>query len=171
MPFSLIAAVDKNYGIGKNDTLPWRLPTDLQYYHNTTRGNGKNVVIMGRVTWESIPEKYRPLSRRINIVITRNASYALPPAVEKAASLAEALLVAQKHNPEEIFVIGGAQIFAEAILHPQCKKIYLTEIDAVFDCDTFFPHFNKKIFQEVSESSVHEENRVTFCFVVYEKVG
>lgn len=169
MTFSLIAAVDKNYGIGKRGRLPWHLPADLRYYNEKTRGNGKNAVIMGRLTWESIPEKYRPLQDRINIVITRNEAYPLPLGVEKALSLNESLKATQKHNPEEIFVIGGSQIFYDAIKHPDCAAIYLTEIDAVFDCDTFFPKFDKAVFKKVSESEVYEENGVKFRFVVYKK--
>ena len=169
MNFSLIAAVDKNYGIGENNTLPWNLPTDLKYYNDTTRGNGKNAVIMGRKTWESIPKKFQPLPKRVNIVITKNSNYALPEGVEKAATLEESLVIVERHRPEAVFVIGGAQIFAEAIKHPDCQKIYLTEIDAEFDCDTFFPKFDKNIFKKISESEVHEENGVKFRFVLYRR--
>lgn len=169
MSFSLIAAVDKKMGIGKTGCLPWHLPTDLAYFNKITTGEEKNIVIMGRRTWESIPPAHKPLKNRINIVITRSETYQLPLAVFRAASLEEALKSASRHNPKEIFIIGGAQIFAEAVSHPDCAKIYLTEIDGAFDCDTFFPEFDKNIFKKTSASEIHEENGAKFQFVIYEK--
>lgn len=169
MSFSLIAAVDKKRGIGKEGKLPWHLPTDLKYFNDVTTGKGKNVVIMGRLTFESIPAKQKPLKNRINMVITRNEAYKVPAGVECAVSLEQGLVRASAHHPEEIFVIGGAQIFTDAIRHPECTTIYLTEIESVFDCDTFFPKVDKNIFKKASESQVHEENGVRFRFIVYKK--
>lgn len=156
-------------GIGKSGRLPWQLPIDLAYFNKVTTGQGKNVVIMGRRTWESIPPAHQPLKNRINIVITRNAGYTLPVSVEHASSLEQGLKRASEHHSEEIFVIGGAQIFAEAISRPDCEKMYLTEIDGTFDCDTFFPEFDEETFKKVSASEPHEENGIKFTFVVYKK--
>lgn len=173
--FSLIAAVDANYGIGKDGRLPWHLPSDLAYFHRITEGAGRNVVIMGRTTWESIPEKFRPLKNRLNTVLTRNADYQLAPGVLRGADLDEALEkvahASEKNDGKniEIFIIGGAQIFAEAVKHRACQRIYLTEIHGKFDCDTFFPKFDKNIFKKISHSELQEENGVQFEFAVYEK--
>jgi dihydrofolate reductase len=165
-PFSLIAAVDRNYGIGKDNHLPWpRLHGDLSYFAQVTTGVGDNAVIMGRKTWESFPETVRPLQKRLNIVLTKDLTVALPAGVLRASTLDEALEKAKKY--EEIFVIGGGTVYAEAIRHPSCNTIYITEIEGSFSCDTFFPHFDKKKFLEVSKSAVQEESGLEYYFVVY----
>lgn len=169
MNFNLIAAIDSKRGIGKNGRLPWNLPSDLAYYQKTTTGNGKNVVIMGRLTWESIPPEHRPLKKRINIVITRNTSYELPQGVEKAESLEKALNIAARFLPEEIFVIGGSQIFYDAIHNANCATLYITEIEGDFECDTFFPKIDPRKFKKISESALREENAIKFKFVKYRK--
>lgn len=168
MSFYIIAAVDEKMGIGKNGKLPWHLPSDLKFFHNTTVGRGKNAVIMGRITWESIPESRRPLKDRLNIVITRNPNYELPADAEKAASLEEALKIAHTKNIHEIFAIGGSQIFYDAIQNPACEKIYLTELAGDFQCDAFFPKIDPKKFKKTSESPVREENGIKFRFVKYQ---
>lgn len=168
MTFSIIAAVDSNMGIGKNGRLPWHLPADLAYFNKTTVGNGKNAVIMGRLTWESLPLIHRPLEKRINIIITRNHTYALPEGVFRTESLEEALRIASRCVPKEIFVIGGSQIFYNAIQHPNCAKIYLTEIDGDFNCDAFFPKIDPRKFKKNYISVLHEENGIFYKFAVYE---
>ncbi|MBI2637968.1 dihydrofolate reductase [Candidatus Peregrinibacteria bacterium] len=183
MKFSLIAAADEKMGIGKSGRLPWHIPADLKFFHDTTIGRGKNAVIMGRTTWESIPEKRRPLAERTNIVLTHQNSYAVPSGVLQAASLQEALQKAQQKNKvapsgrindlasprlglaEEIFVIGGAKVFEEAIGNPNCQTIYLTEIFGDFRCDAFFPKIDPAKFKKISESPMHEENNIKFRFV------
>lgn len=181
MDFSVIAAVDKNYGIGSKGKIPWDLPSDLKYFNRVTKGNGpssaagsKNVVIMGRTTWESLPDQHRPLKDRVNIIMTRTLTPSLQaaegPNVRVVQSLDDALKVAEE--PEEIFVIGGAQIYAEAINHPACKRIYLTEIDAIFpECDAFFPKFDKNIFHVTKAGESITENGLTMRFNVYERVS
>lgn len=170
MSFSIIAAADAKMGIGLHGKMPWHLPLDLAHFNKITRGNGKNAVIMGRLTWESLPEEHRPLKNRRNIVITRNAAYILPAGVLKAASLEEALAAAAESNAEETFVIGGAQIFYDAVRHPACAKIYLTEILGDFYCDAFFPQIDPSKFAKTSESEPHEENGIKFRFAEYARV-
>jgi dihydrofolate reductase len=171
MKFSLIAAADEKMGIGKNGRLPWglKLPTDLAFFHKTTRGRGKNAVIMGRATWESVPENRRPLPDRLNIVLTHQNNSPLPSVVLRAASLPEALQKAEQKNAEEIFVIGGAKVFEEAIQHPDCQTIYLTEVSGDFQCDTFFPKIDPAQFKKISESAPHEENDIKFRFIKYQR--
>lgn len=172
MGFSLIAAADSKMGIGKNGKLPWdlKLPTDLAFFHKTTCGRGKNAVIMGRTTWESIPKNRRPLKERLNIVLTHQNSYPLPAEVLRSASLEETLQKAGQKNAEEIFVIGGAKVFAEAICHPNCTTIFLTEVSGDFKCDTFFPKIDPAKFKKVSESATREENGIKFRFVKYQRL-
>lgn len=173
MQYALIAAMDKERGIGTKGTLPWRLSEDLQYFHTVTTGEppvGKiNAVIMGRTTWESIPEKRRPLMYRLNLVITSNPDYPLPTGVVRAGSLDEALALADENDDiHELFVIGGGRVFTEAITRPECKKLYLTEVDTVVDADAFFPEVPSD-FKEISRSETHEENDYQYQFVVYER--
>lgn len=167
MGFALIAAVDEKMGIGKNGRLPWNLPSDLKFFHDTTIGNGKNAVIMGRLTWESIPENRRPLKDRLNIVITRNTEYRISGNVYIAESLEKAMSIATRCLAEETFVIGGAQIFYDAIQQPACEKIYLTELQGDFRCDVFFPKIDQQKFKRTGESEVHEEQAIKFRFVQY----
>ncbi|MBI2453712.1 dihydrofolate reductase [Candidatus Peregrinibacteria bacterium] len=170
MPFSIIAAADEENGIGKNGQLPWRLSKDLAYFHDITVGNGRNAVIMGRRTWESLPEKKRPLARRINIVITGNPVLPLPKTALRATSLDGALLAALGQKAEAVFVIGGAQIFAQAIHHPECASIYLTRISGRFGCDVFFPKIDAEIFIKTSESPAEKEKNIIFSFLKFDKI-
>ncbi|MDP2654776.1 MAG: dihydrofolate reductase [Candidatus Omnitrophota bacterium] len=147
-PFSIIVAVDSNFGIGKQGGLPWKLPGDMQHFKAVTtnvRSPGKkNAVVMGRKTWESIPVSFRPLPGRLNVVLSRHPAFlSLPDEVLKAESLGSAL-AALSQGPtssviEQIFVIGGAEVFDEALRHPACQKIFLTKIAQSFQCDRFFP--------------------------------
>lgn len=161
---SLIAAVARNGAIGKDNTLLWRLSEDLQFFKRTTMGCP---VIMGRKTYESIG---RPLPGRHNIVVSRNADWATP-GVDTATSLTAALaLVAQASpQPGKVFVIGGAQIYAQAL--PLAQEIVLTEIDRDFDADAFFPAWDRAQFTEVAREVHHAPapNNFDYAFVTYRR--
>jgi dihydrofolate reductase/thymidylate synthase len=168
-PFALVVAIDSKYGIGKDGQLPWHLPADLKHFKEITSkvtiATQKNAVVMGRKTWESLPEKFRPLPNRLNIVLTRDVDYALPPGVVKSISLEDALL----NVPEEIdsiFVIGGGQVFKEAMANPFCQKLHLTHIKGDFNCDTFFPPIGPQ-FMLISASEEVTENNITYQFCDY----
>ena len=167
--FSIIVAFDEARGIGKAGLLPWHLPADLKHFKEITtapQGAASNVVIMGRKTWESIPDKFRPLPGRLNVVITSQPGYVLPQGVSRASSLDHALEMVCAHEDKkfgEIFVIGGAQVFLEAIHHSLCQRIYLTRIQGRYDCDVFFPEIPKK-FSETESSRKFEENKKIFSF-------
>ncbi len=175
-PFSIIVAMDSDNGIGKNGTLPWHLPEDLKHFKETTlktnNPNKKNAVIMGRKTWESLPEKFRPLPGRINIVLTRNKNYSLPEGVFQVSSFSDVLLktVTLCDNIENIFIIGGGEVFKRALNDPACKKIYATRILSSFNCDTFFPDF-KKSFQETAKSATKKHGSVEYYFAEYTRFG
>jgi len=142
-------AVDKKNGIGKDGKLPWHFSKELKYFKKLTSktkdSSKQNMVIMGRKTWESIPEKYRPLPNRKNVVLTRNKDYKAEGA-EIANSLDNAFLLAND-KIESIFIIGGAQIFKESFEHKALDGVFLTTIDKTFNCDTFLgtipARFNK----------------------------
>lgn len=168
--FAIIAAMDQNRGIGINNKLPWRLKGDLEFFSRITSVAPPmkiNAVIMGRKTWESLPPKSRPLPNRLNIVLTRQ-NYELPSDVLKAASLDETLeVLSQRSDLHEIFVIGGANVYEQAIQHPSCHKIYLTEVLGNFECDTFFPAIPQH-FTKISSSEIYHENDLGYRFLVFE---
>lgn len=172
MHFSIIAACDENRGIGKNNKLPWRLPADLKYFSEVTGARPDNWVIMGRKTWESLPSKHRPLAGRKNLVLTTSSDYEVPAGVVKADSLETALEIIQKDHFNEIFVVGGANVFAQAVGHPACTRILLTEIKGVHDCDTFFPMFDKAKYTRTEDTrGAMEENGIRFTFTTYIKIS
>lgn len=157
--FSIIVAIDEKGGIGKNNTLPWHLPADLKHFKELTTGG---TVIMGRNTWESIPEKFRPLPNRLNIVLTGNLNYQVPEGVKLASSLDGALAI----SADNTFVIGGAKVFEEAIHHKNCDVLEITQIYADFHCDTFFP-FIPTYFETIGKAEFRKENDITFKFVSF----
>ena len=139
---SLILARADNGVIGANGALPWRLPDDMRRFKALTMGKP---CIMGRKTWDSLPKK--PLPGRTNIVVTRDPAFAAAGAVA-AHSFEEALGEAQKENPAEIMVIGGADIFAAAL--PLASRIYLTEIHAAPAGDVHFASFAPQQWRETA---------------------
>ncbi|XP_059062552.1 dihydrofolate reductase [Achroia grisella] len=176
----LIAAACQNMGIGVNGTLPWKLKKEMAYFTTMTTKvvdpSKKNAVIMGRRTWECIPAKFSPLSNRVNIVITHNVDEVkskVPEGVVVTAGLDDAVKYIESHrNIESAWVIGGASIYKAAMGHPKCSKIYLTEIQKAFVCDTFFPDIDKLRFQSIKEDGVPQEEQVegdiSYYFRVYQ---
>jgi dihydrofolate reductase len=136
---SLVVAWARNRVIGRAGTLPWHLPEDLRRFKQTTLGHP---IVMGRKTWDSIG---RPLPGRRSIVITRNVHWAAA-GCETAASLEQALAMCQ--GAPEVFVIGGAQLFARAL--PLAQRLILTQIDADFEGDVFFPPIDLAAWRETS---------------------
>jgi len=166
MNFAIISAMDQKRGIGKDNRLPWHISADLKHFASVTN---KGTVIMGRKTWDSIPEKWRPFKDRLNIVISRG-EITLPEGVLLAHSLDEALLLAEKTNPlEKAFVIGGASLYAESINHSACTELYITEVNGIFDCDAYFPELPAG-FNKVEEGENIQEGEILFRFVKYEKI-
>ncbi|MBI5415485.1 MAG: dihydrofolate reductase [Candidatus Omnitrophica bacterium] len=175
-PFNIIVAMDPDRGIGKDGRIPWQLKGDLRHFREmttTTRDkNKRNAVIMGRRTWDSLPDPFRPLPGRINVVITRNEQLRLPEGVMKAGGLAQALeLLDEKgirKTCETVFVIGGAQIYEQAVRLKGCRMIFSTQILHSFPCDTFFPPF-ADCFYQTSASQRHKEDRIEYLFAEYRR--
>lgn len=174
--FNIIVAVDSKFGIGKSGRLPWNLPQDMKHFKSITtkvHATGKqNAVVMGRKTWESLPAKFRPLPTRLNVVISRQSDLSLPDGVIKTKNFLEALDILKGMGKKigGVFVIGGAQVFAEALQHPDCQRIYLTKIEKQFACDTFFPE-DLSQFREVNRSTTSTENDLPFYFCEYERLN
>lgn len=165
MNVSIIVAVADNGVIGKDNQLIWHLPADMRYFKEKTTGH---CVITGRKNYESIPEKFRPLPNRTNIVITRQSNYEAKGAII-ANSPENALEIAkQKEDQDEIFIIGGAEIYRYFI--PFCNRIYLTKIHHNFDGDAHFnlPENEWKLIQEEHHLK-DEKNPYDYTFCLYEK--
>jgi dihydrofolate reductase len=158
---SIIAAVARHRVIGKDNGLPWHLPGDMRHFRETTRGRP---VVMGRRTWESLPEKFRPLPGRLNVVVSRNPGYEAPGAAV-VGSLGEAVAVAGDGG--EIFVIGGAELYRQAL--PFAGRLYLTEIDAEFAGDALFPEIPPGEWRAVLRTPAGEKNGPPYAFVVYQR--
>ena len=158
---SLIAAVARNGAIGRNNALLWSEPEDQRHFRRVTMGCP---VIMGRKTWESLPERFRPLPGRRNIVITRNPAWRAEGA-EAVASMAGALVLLA--GAARAFVIGGAEVFALAL--PLADELVLTEIDADLIGDTCVPPFDRARFAITSREPHTDANGIGYSFVTYTK--
>lgn len=168
---SLVVARARNGVIGRDGDLPWRLRSDLQRFKAITVGKP---CIMGRATWESLPLK--PLPGRLNIVMTRDMSYEANGKARGAlvcASLDEAIEIAREQAAEdgmdEICLIGGAQLYADAL--PRARRLYITEVEARPDGDTLFPAFDETDWVEVASESHEpgEKDDHAFVFRILER--
>ena len=163
---SIIVAVAENNVIGKDNKLIWHLPADMKFFKEKTTGH---CVITGRKNYESIPEKYRPLPNRTNIIITRQTHYKAPGAIV-VGSVEQALDQAKKRGDAEIFIIGGAEIFKQT-MH-KANKIYLTKIFHFFEGDTYFPEIDFKQWKEIKREDFQpdEKNKYAYSFIELEKI-
>jgi dihydrofolate reductase len=162
MRVTLIAAMAENRVIGRDNALPWHLPDDLMRFKQRTEGH---VVIMGRRTFESVG---RPLPRRRSIVVTRKHDYH-PPGAEIAHSLEEALERARESGQSEVFILGGAEIYAVAL--PEADRLELTIVHADVTGDTFFPECDLSEWALLEEQRHEADNRHAhaFSFRTYER--
>jgi dihydrofolate reductase len=162
---SIIAAVSRNFVIGKNNDLPWHLPDDMKFFMNTTKGHH---CIMGRKNYDSIPAKFKPLPNRTNIVVTRQKNFQAPGCTV-VNNIHDGLAIAIAEDETEAFIIGGAEIYRQAM--DITDRLYLTEIHATIEGDTFFPHFDKTWWREVKREhhAADEKHKYAFDFVTYEK--
>ncbi|QYF80236.1 dihydrofolate reductase [Brevibacterium sp. PAMC21349] len=158
---SLIVAMDQNRVIGKNNKLPWHLPADLQYFKKVTMGHP---IVMGRKTFESIG---RVLPGRENVIVTRNQEFKAEGCVV-LHDIAQIKMFADNHE-EEVFVIGGAEIFKEIL--PFTDRLYITEIHETFEGDTFFPEIDENEWDEISSKpgNIDEKNRFAHDFIILQK--
>jgi dihydrofolate reductase len=164
---SIIVAVAENNAIGKNNDLIWHLPLDMKFFKTITNNHP---VIMGRRNYHSIPEKYRPLPNRLNIVVTRQQNFNAPDCVVKN-TLEEAIDEAKKIDDQEIFIIGGGEIYKEAIAKKLVDKLYYTRVHHHFDADTFFPEINFSEWRLIDSKKNHKDEKhlYDFTFNIYGK--
>ena len=159
---ALVAAIARDGVIGRDGTIPWRIPEDMHRFRALTMGHP---VVMGRRTWESIPDRFRPLPGRRNIVVTRNPSWSAEGA-ERAHSIEDALTLLA--GEPRAFVIGGAEIYALAL--PFADELLLTEIGADVEGDTRFPTWDPSEFEETSRERHQAEDGTSFAFVTYTRL-
>lgn len=171
--FDIVVAADEEDGIGKGSDLPWRLPGDTKFLKritsNTADASKHNAVIMGRKTFETIPPRFRPLKGRLNVVVTRNADYAVPDGAVAVTSI-DAALAHIDNDPtiERTFVLGGGEIYRLAIDMPECRRIYLTRVEGKHGCDAFFPKVPAS-FTLHETSDRQEENNLGYTFQTFTK--
>jgi len=168
MGVALIVAVAENGVIGKDNDLIWHLPKDMRFFKETTLGHH---VIMGRKNFESIPHKYRPLTDRTNIVITRQSGYKAEGCII-VNSVVAALDIAKNNGDTEPFIIGGGQIYKLALEANLVDKIYLTKINNTFDGDTFFPDLENE-WKEVEriDCKADQKHAHDYSFLTFEKIN
>ncbi len=162
MIISMIAAVAENRVIGKDNDLIWRLPRDTRFFMETTKGHH---VLTGRRNYESIPEKFRPLKNRTNIVVTNQRPYKAPGA-EVVYNLDQGIRLAEHNGETELFVIGGGQIYSQAL--PKANRLYITEVKAKFEGDAYFPEIDDSEWRDISRvaNSPDSNHPYAFDFVV-----
>ena len=167
MDISLIVAMAQNGVIGHNNMLPWHLPEDLRYFKKVTMGKP---IVMGRKTFESIG---RALPGRTNIVISRQANLTLPEGVKLAASIDEAVKIAEAvcliDGVDELMIIGGEEIYR--LCMPQATRLYLTKVHAEVEGDAYFSGFkeNEWSLEEQQDYDASENNPYSYSFCVFEK--
>lgn len=161
MTISLVAAVARGGVIGRDGGLPWTIPEDMARFKALTTGHA---VVMGRRTWDSLPERFRPLPDRRNVVVTRSAEWEADGA-ERASSLEDALRLLD--GADRVFVIGGGEIYAAAL--PSADELLLTEIHLDVDGDVFFPEFDRAEFEETSREESRSCTGMDFAFVTYRR--
>ena len=161
MRVTLVAAIARGGVIGNGTTIPWHLPEDLASFRDLTMGHP---VVMGRRTWDSLPDRFRPLPGRRNIVVTRNRAWSAAGA-ECAPSLDGALRLVE--GAAEAFVIGGAEIFAAAL--PVADRLVLTEIELDVEGEVLFPNWDRAAFDEIARERRAAADGTELAFVTYER--
>ena len=160
---NLIAAVDNNWAIGKNNQLLVSIPADMKFFRTTTTGK---VVVMGRKTLESFPNG-QPLKNRINIVLTRDRTYRVKDAVV-VYSMDELREELKKYDSEDIYVIGGESIYRQLV--DECDVAHITKIDFAYDADAYFPNLDEKDEWEITADSEEQTYfNLIYHFLKYEK--
>jgi dihydrofolate reductase len=166
MKISIVVAVGSKNEIGANGELLWRLPKDMQYFKEITYGHH---VLMGRKTYESIPPKFRPLSGRVNIVVTRDLSKIFE-GCKVVSSVEEGIKFAKDSEAEELMIIGGGEIYKSTF--EKTDKVYLTQVEATFpNADVFFPEIKKEDWKIISNEKhiADEKHKFDFEFLVLER--
>ena len=162
MILSHIVAVSKNFVIGSNNRLPWHMPDDMQYFHRVTEGH---IVIMGRKNYQA---NGKALRRRSNIVLTRDVNF-MPGDALVVHNLQDAIALAESYGPEEVFIVGGGEIYAQSL--NLVDRIYITIIETVVQGDAFYPEIKLKDYRILSkiEQKADQKNPFDHCYYILER--
>jgi len=163
MKVALIVAIDSERGIGKNNDLMWHLPADMQFFKETTKGQ---IVIMGRKNYDSIPEKFRPLPGRLNVVLTRNSDFTAENCLV-FHSLEDCFSHFENETERTLFIIGGGEIYERALSSGKVREMYITKVNGTFDADTFFPAFDENQWQKECIGTHEKDEKHTHSFAFY----
>ncbi len=165
MKVALIVAMDLDRGIGKNNDLMWHLPEDMKFFKETTSGH---VVVMGRKNFESIPEKFRPLPNRENVVLTRNNNYACE-GVEVFNDFITLMTTYSDEKSRTVFIIGGGEIYKLALEADILDEMYITHVNESYGADTFFPEFDlsKWKVETLKEQAKDDKHKASFKTLKY----
>lgn len=167
---NMIVAFCKNRGIGYKNKLPWNIPSELQYFKKKTTNGYNNVVVMGRTTWDSLPNK--PLKNRQNIILSKSLNNNELKKYENTYCISDFKLLDNEINnlisDHKIWLIGGQSIYDYYIEHPKLDKIYITHIDYSFQCDTQFPKIPNN-FKIIQNSSVIMHNDFNYNYKIYKQ--
>jgi dihydrofolate reductase len=166
MLISIVVAIDESNGIGRGGDLLWRLPRDMQQFKSITQHHH---VLMGRKTYLSIPEKFRPLPDRENIILSR-AETQIDPAATQFKSIEEAIGFAKQNGEKELMIIGGGELYKQSL--DLVDRIYLTRVHASFEADTFFPTIDMKHWtvEERVFYKADEKNEYDMSFITLERI-
>ncbi|GAU47467.1 hypothetical protein TSUD_90350 [Trifolium subterraneum] len=178
--YQAVVIATRDMGISMDGKLPWTLPTDQKFFDDittiTSDPGKKNAVVMGRKSWEAIPPENRPLSGRLNIILTRSGTFDIATAENVllcgSVSSAMELLASSPYclSIEKVFLTGGGEIFREALHGPGCEAIHITEIEASIECDTFMPRIDFSVFHPWYSSFPLVENGLRYSFTTYVRV-
>lgn len=165
MRITLVVAKAKNNAIGKDNQLLWKLSADLKRFKNLTSGH---YILMGRKTFQSLG---KVLPNRTHVVITRNPDFSVPDGHYTFPAIEDAFVFCNKTGVDELFIIGGGQIYSETI--HLCDRLEITEVDASPEGDTYFPEINPKIWEETGRENhpADGNNEYPYSFVTYKKTN
>ena len=178
MSFNLIVSMCRNNGIGLNGQMPWHIKQELEYFAKLTKGDGLNAVIMGYKTWQSLPipkGKPRGLPNRDNFVLSRNDKFDIvmnhDHLLKTFITIEEMENYISKNDVyEDVWVIGGADVYKQFLDYNKINKCYVTYIDAEFECDTFFPALDMTMWREVERTESYDATYACqVSYVVYDK--
>ena len=175
-----IVAMDSRRGIFKNDKIPWHLHNDMKHFASVTKNvlskEKQNAVVMSKSSYFLIPEQIRPLSNRLNVVLSNTNETDLPNEVLLETDLTSAIRKLSdepfKSNVENVYIAGGVEVFKETLQKGLCDHIYITKVHGDFQCDTFFPEFDENMFKEVhnppgTPQGVQTEEGINYTFHVF----
>ncbi|KAG9335191.1 hypothetical protein JZ751_005540 [Albula glossodonta] len=183
-PIRLIAAACSNMGIGKDAQVPWNLPKEFQFFLDTISAvsipGRKNLLVWGKDTWFSNPEGMLPVPNTIHVVLSQKLSSVPEHAHYLCRDFGSVVKLASTRPLSElietIWIGGGMAVYREALEHPWCDLVYLTDVMAEFDCDTFFPPFDRNVYKLQDKfpgvpHEIQEENRIRYKFQVFKRCG